>query len=128
MAQGSPPYSSIVSARSRRLRTIGALLLCAITGMTIYGLWVLMPAIHHAAQVHPLLASVHVRRQIFTRVAIAYAYWGVCALLLCAAMVVAWLDFREVSRTYAAQRRALWDEATHSISQRDRSNGSSHDA
>ena len=127
MAQRPSLYSGIVTPRSRRLRTVGVLLLAAIAGMTFYGLVVLMPAIHHAAELHPLAVSVHMRRQLFTRVAAAYAYWAVCGLLICAAMVVAWLDFREVSRTYAAQRRALWEEATRSIATGERAKGRSRD-
>ena len=127
MSQSPSLYSGIVTPHSRRLRTVGALLLAAIAGMTFYGLIILMPAIHHAAELHPLAVSVHVRRQLFTRVAAAYAYWTVCGLLICAAMVIAWLDFREVSRTYAAKRRALWEEATRSIATGEQVKGRSGD-
>ncbi len=38
----------------------------------------------------------------------AYAYWGVCLSLLVALMLVAWLDFREVGRSFDQQQAAIF--------------------
>ena len=48
MAQTPVVYQGIVSARSRRLRTIGSLLVAAIVLMSLYGYFVLMPSLHKA--------------------------------------------------------------------------------
>jgi hypothetical protein len=53
----------------------------------------------------------------------AYSYWGVCGLLVIAALFLAWLDFREVSRAYLEERRAILTDTVRTenpqISQRD---------
>ncbi len=132
----SSPYSQgVVSARSRRLRTIGLLLLIAILGMTWYGIFFLMPSLRVSAQrtaplvvrrIRPGLASPGIvaapsptqaarneqqKKAFLAQFIFMYAYWSVCALLILAALLVAWLDLREVLRNYAARRRALWSEA-----------------
>ena len=134
----TPPsvYSNMISAQSRRLRTIGLMLILAIVAMTIYGYFGLMPAIDRslnargpevsrpAAAVRsangsastPLTREQRVRK---FKVATALAYWGVCALLLCGVVLVAWLDLREVTRNYIAQRRAIWNQTAEQLAHKD---------
>ena len=126
-------YSNIVSPRSRRLRTIGLGLLIAICGMVIYGYFSLMPSLARSIRENPLPASSSVsahhsdasnlgkrpltraERLRKLRVAIALAYWGVCGLFIVAVVLVAWLDLREISRTYVEQRRAMWTQAADQL-------------
>lgn len=121
-------YSNIVSARSRRLRTIGIVLLLAVCAMVVYGYFGLMPSVAQPLPEAPAsrqtLSSSNPRgkaspeqgsmtraeRVRKLRAAAALAYWGVCALLLVAAVFVAWLDVREISRRYVAERRAIWSQ------------------
>ena len=124
---------TVLSARSRRLRTIGLLLLAVVVGMAVYGMSALMPPINHAAArlaqeesqsrgaptaassgqatAHTATHLATLRRNLKVQVAVAYAYWGVCALLLISVLFIAWLDLREISRNYVDQRRAIWSEA-----------------
>lgn len=128
-------YSNIVSPRSRRLRTIGIVLLIAVCAMVAYGYFGLMPSVLRAVRessasaatsamsaAHPpgLLdqANAHITRNQRIRkmrIAIALAYWGVCGLLLVSVVFVAWLDLREISRQYVAERRAMWNQAADRI-------------
>ncbi len=48
MSTAPSPYRSMISPRSRRLRTIGLLLLAAIAGLTLYGYFSLMPSLRTA--------------------------------------------------------------------------------
>jgi len=124
-------YSGIVSAKSRRLRTVGIVLLAAVCAMALYGYFVLLPSIERSLREHPappisrsasasaaepdsppITKAQRVRK---FQVAVALAYWGVCALMLVAVVLVAWLDFREVTRVYAAQRRDIWTQAVSSV-------------
>ena len=116
-----PPYPSMVSLRSRRLRTLGLALLAVLLIMSLYGFLVLMPSLHHlGANAAPLSPSLspepagldRARKMILVRVSFAYAYWGVCALIALALFFVAWLDMREVSQTYLRARRTLWTATT----------------
>src|SRR5581483_1656699 len=133
-ASSSSVYQSLLSARSRRLRTIGLLLLIAVLGMTLYGGLFLMPSLRassRAAQ-RAVFSRTHRgetavpatmrtpeqrtsderdRKALLTQVIFAYAYWTVCGLLVLGLLGVAWLDFREVLRNYSARRRQLWMEA-----------------
>lgn len=102
--------AGLISGRSRRLRTTGLVLLVAVLAMVAYGVLVLMPH-HGGAHVAPAGSSpadLAARRALLTRVLFLYAYWSTCAVLLLGLLVVAWLDFREVARSYAAERAALW--------------------
>ena len=122
-------YSTIVSPRSRLLRTIGLALLVGILAMVIYGYFGLMPSLARSLRTNPVSAphttvaaqnresqldlqqynrAQRIRKM---RVSVALAYWGVCALMLVGVVLVAWLDLREISRTYVAERRAMWSEA-----------------
>lgn len=123
-------YQNLVSPRSRRLRTVGILLLLAVVGMTIYGALVIMPSLRAASQQYARrqtsgaavnfrsnLASPtrRERRALQVQVLFADVYWVACGLLTLGAISVAWLDFREVSRNYVEQRRALVQASTQRI-------------
>jgi hypothetical protein len=125
--------SGIVSSRSRRLRTIAAILLVAIVAMAIYGMRVLVPGINHAAsaavkpseqsqvfsgpqnvahsKITPLKLTKKEAQVLKFDVLFEAAYWVVWIVLILSLMMVAWMDFREVSRTYLNQRRELWADA-----------------
>lgn len=124
----STPYRTMISSRSRRLRTVGLLLLLAVLGMSVYGLAVQMPSLRrsgaayrreHAAtqQFEAVTGAIgaskseeRAKRVMLLKVTVAYAYWGTCGLLVIALLFVAWLDLREVTRNYLDVRRALWNE------------------
>lgn len=119
MAQSFPASGSIVSARSRRLRTIGSLLVVAVLAMSVYGVTSLMPSLRRSINENPVslrrdavrTPEQKARRNIIkAQIVFAYGYWGVCGLLVLSAAFVAYLDFREVSRNYMAQRRAIWSD------------------
>ncbi len=133
MTPTSSTYQGImVSARSRRLRIIGSLLLVAIIGMSIYGIRVLMPVLqkttalvaHASAQTassqnhaslsnaEALSASPHLRRLLRIRIIFSYGYWTCCAILFLSLLLVVWLDLREVTRNYADQRRKIWTDSS----------------
>jgi hypothetical protein len=139
MTPTSSVYSGMISARSRRIRTIGTVLLTSVVLMTLYGFFGLMPAIHRAAEARHAAqakwAAAHPNetpapapageRPTLTRaqqveklqVATVFAYWGVCMLLVIATLFVAWLDLREISRNYLLQRRQLWTQAADRMGQ-----------
>ena len=126
-------YSGIVSPRSHRLRTIGLVLLTTVCAMALYGYFGLMPSIERSLREKPVLPSTlsagppaahpltenpptpKAQRAHKLQVAVALAYWGVCAALLVGVVLVAWLDFREVARVYVAQRRAMWSQTAGAI-------------
>ncbi|HLJ54814.1 MAG TPA: hypothetical protein VKT77_07210 [Chthonomonadaceae bacterium] len=126
--QSPTVYSSVVTPRSRRLRTVGVVLLAAVLALTLYGYFGLMPAIERTLRRNPEVAAstprlspaldaaspaaARAHRVRKLQIAIALAYWGVCSLLLVGAIVVAWLDFREITRTYVENRRAIWADST----------------
>ena len=149
----TPPvsaYQSLITPRSRRLRTVGLVLLAAILCMVAYGARVLMPNVRHEVEVQrarnllpapPVSAAgvsagdtarartgatletqrqeraqARARKVAFAKVAVAYAYWGVCMLLLLAVLFVAWLDWREVARVSLSQQFALRAEAIQTMS------------
>lgn len=146
----TPPvsaYQSFITPRSRRLRTLGLVLLAAVLCMVAYGAIVLMPNVRRevetqrarnllpapsvsssASQPERAHTSVESQRQgraqararkiVFAKVAVAYAYWGVCMLLLLAVVFVAWLDWREVARVGLSQRLALHLETSQSSPRR----------
>ena len=134
---GPTTSQSMVSPRSRRLRTIGLLLLVAIIGMSVYGFSSLMPAIRRQAvvyrqrtvttqpsqtgtQIPPASQqSSRTKKIMLLQLAIAYAYWGTCGLLIIALLLVAWLDLREVTRNYVLQRRAVFMETAARLRDRD---------
>ncbi len=130
-------YSEIVSQRSRRLRTVGIVLLVAVVAMVSYGYLRLMPSVAESLRDNPVRTNINAvthgagtgllepkmtrsQRLGKLRVAVALAYWGVCALLLVGLVAVAWLDLREVSRRYFDERRSLWTEAVDRIDKPDR--------
>ena len=128
-------YSGIVSPRSRRLRTIGLTLLAAVVLMVIYGYFGLMPALKRSVGNTPSAGisshgpgnaslpgdaeSERERRVRKLKASAGLAYWGVCSLLLVGTVFVAWLDLREISRNYVAERRELWNQAADRIKSTD---------
>jgi hypothetical protein len=138
MSATPPAYRSFISPRSRRLRTIGLVLLVAALGMMLYGTLSLMPtlrhAIHRETQTATALAAgrpvsalepavrariQHARKAAAAQAIFAYTYWAICALIVAALIVVAWLDVREVQRRYIDQRIALFAETAQRL-KRDR--------
>jgi len=129
-------YTSIISPRSRRLRTIGIVLLVAICAMVIYGYFGLMPsvtrAVHEAGPASvstdlrpgtspanpPMTRAQRVRK---LQIAVAMAYWGVCGLLIVSVIFVAWLDLREISRHYLMERKAIWNQTAGNLDDQDES-------
>lgn len=125
MDSSSVPMS-VVSARSRRLRIVGAMLLLATLGMVAYGSLVLMPGLRHAVVTTPRRLEQRLsdgrverdpeverwKRALATRILFAYGYWAFCGVLVLAVVLVAYLDFREVSRNYLARRQAIWSDIT----------------
>ncbi len=131
--------SGFVSNRSRRLRTITALLLVVIVAMAVYGTRVLVPGINRAASVavRPTVQSSAIPTPNVTRnaavtplnvtkrqakvlkldVMFVAAYWVVWIVLLLSLLLTAWLDLREVSRNYLEQRRELWVAASKAASE-----------
>ncbi|MCX6382850.1 MAG: hypothetical protein NT023_25780 [Armatimonadetes bacterium] len=113
MSAGTP-YQNLISAQSRRLRVIGIVLLVMILGMCVYGGRVLMPKLRenraplHNSTVQATSSSTalspvkaeSLRKLAKAQLLFFYAYWGVCFALIIALLVVAYLDFREVSRNY----------------------------
>ncbi len=124
-------YYGIVSPRSRRLRTIGIVLLTAVVAMALYGYFVLMPSIERSLRENPIPrpsisagpsrpggdkpSTSRAQRIRKFQLAVALAYWGVCSLLLVSVVMVAWLDFREVTRVYVEQRRAMWTSSVATV-------------
>ena len=136
MSDTIPVYQSLISARSRRLRTIALLLLAVVIGMAAYGYLSLMPALRVAAarveqantrstptptpngtlatpaqkstQDTVARMSRKERDAQAAKLVFAYAFWGVCLTLLLAVMLVAWLDFREVGRNFDQQQAAIF--------------------
>ena len=128
-------YQSLVSARSRRLRLTGILLLIAVLGMTLYGYLALMPSLRTlprvgahkrpgvtgqisaaprqssqaAGAVDPVTGlTEQERKAALAKVVFVYGYWSVCGVLILALVIVSWLDFRELSRNYDAHRQSLF--------------------
>ena len=130
MTSNSSPYTNFISARSRRFRVIGVVLIVAILGMAGYGATVLMPSLRAmraevqtltpkpptsvgAAKGSPEKRGVvspslkRAQKVLLTKVVFLYAYWIVCALLVLTLVIVAWLDFREVMRNYLTARQTV---------------------
>jgi disulfide bond formation protein DsbB len=134
MTSTPPAYHNMISPRSRRLRSIGLMLMIAALTMGIYGYFVLMPSLQrsvptaHAttptvsAPQSPAQAGNDADRQLrrerrvaTAKVLFAYGYWSVCGLLALGVMFTAWLDTREVSRNYLKERRSVWLDAARNI-------------
>ncbi|MCS6776470.1 MAG: hypothetical protein RMJ43_12210 [Chloroherpetonaceae bacterium] len=125
MNSSSVPVN-MISARSRRLRIVGAMLLLAALGMVAYGSLVLMPGLRRAVAAAPRHVERRLpggrvertpeverwRRALATQILFAYGYWTFCGALVLTVVLVAYLDFREVSRNYLARRQAIWSDVT----------------
>ena len=132
------PYNSVVSPRSRRLRTLVSIVLVVIMFMSVYGGFTVMPQVRQAvgkrdtpelnrlakSQPGPTLTLkqiAHAKHTLRARqvvVSLAMAYWGVLSLLLVLVLFLAWLDFRETTRNFALQAQALRQETVVTL-QRD---------
>ena len=127
------PYSNVISARSRRLRLAGVALLVVLLLMSLYGIFAVMPAMRNAAALYHAASEKAIAQQASAPVESAKtlrrvhrlmgikllftdAYWLTCGLLAFAAMVVAWLDFREVARRYQSARTAIWQDSASAAS------------
>ena len=131
------PYMNIITPRSRRFRTIVVILLAVIILMSIFGFYRVMPAVHRSvgrsdtlelrrmADAQPgqdltMQQIAHAKRTLKARTVVIYmamAYWGVCSLLMVAVLFLAWLDFRETTRSFALQARALRQETVATLQQ-----------
>jgi hypothetical protein len=129
------PSNGLISARSRRLRAAGVVLLLLTLGMALYGALGLMPSVRQSVRTYNERAyrlmdggagrsvalgevaepgnedPVRVRRAVRVQVLFAYGYWLVCGILLLILLFVAWLDFREVTRNYLLKRAALFRDS-----------------
>ncbi len=124
MSAGTP-YQPLISAQSRRFRVTGLVLLVMILGMCTYGGKVLMPKLRenraplHAYNTRALNAptaltpekAANLRKIVKAQLLFVYAYWGACFALILALFVVAYLDFREVSRNYLRLQVSLLAES-----------------
>ena len=123
MIETPQKYASMVSPRSQRLRTIGWVMLAFIIGLFLYGYFGLMPVIGNSmssqshtpatisSQSNPPHLSAKAKKIVKIKAAIGILYWGVEFLLVTALVFVAWLDVREVSKTYLRQRKTIWAES-----------------
>lgn len=125
-------YQPLISPQSRRLRVIGLVLLAMVIGLCAYGGKVLMPKLReNRAPLHAYNARAmsgasqspltpekaeNLRRLVKTQLLFVYAYWGVCFVMILALFVVAYLDFREVSRNYLRLKVSLLAESARSAS------------
>lgn len=114
-SEPAPAYRTLVTNKSRRLRIIGSLLIIASLGMAIYGGLVLMPSLRSAkaTTLAQTLNSrtpeaIRAKKVMKTTLIFAYGYWSVCGIVVTAILLVAWLDVREMSRSYLEQRKSLW--------------------
>jgi len=127
---------TIVSPRSRRLRTIAAVILVIILVMSAYGVRVLMPLVKRSADAarreeaasaarqrpadnlpastgreHRLRVSSRTARIIRFQVIFTYGYWTIWTMLVLTLLLLSWMDLREVSRNYISQRKLLFQAA-----------------
>ncbi len=117
-------YKSRVTAKMRRLRTMGLVILLFLLLMILYGVRVIMPrtiaSVHrHAAAARGFsAAAVHMHHVLVVQVLVAIAYWSVSGVLLISLFVIAWLDVREVTRQYLYERTTLVIRASEAMKQR----------
>ncbi len=144
MAPAETAYNAtMVSQKSRRLRTIASILLVLIGAFTMYGVLVLMPSLRHNVDRYKRLQR-EVRlesaynspatpdtqtapgkhttvsraaKSVKVQVLFMYAYWSVTLLLLSALIAAVWLDLREITRQYTEHRlRMVATAAAEAIS------------
>lgn len=113
--EAAPAYRTLITNKSRRLRVIGVMLVVAAVSMAIYGGIVIMPSLRvakNAALIYPLDSrapdAIHAKRVVKAQLIFAYGYWSVCGILITATLFTAWLDVREMSRSYLEQRKIIW--------------------
>lgn len=112
-------YSSMISARSRRLRTIGLVLLGFVLSLSLYGGLVFMPRLRENRMVlraqitHQPLNSppipfdqltpqqkTKLQRLAKAQFIFQFGYWSICGSLIILLLIIAWLDAREVAKNY----------------------------
>ena len=131
MVGPSSVYSQgIVSARSRRIRYVAAVVLAAVILMGAYGTLRLMPQVRNTSRIFsaiqrhdaigratpfPSTSELTERTRLVKvvrfEILFAYAYWTVWTLLVLTLILLAWIDLREVSRAYLMQRKRLYIDA-----------------
>ena len=122
---------------ANQLTLLRMLLIPAFVLLVVYGYFGLMPLLRRSIREDPVHATIgqhsvspngiqtdaaqtdRERRVRKLKASAGLAYWGVCSLLLVAAVFVAWLDLREISRNYVAERRAIWTQAADRIESTD---------
>ena len=126
MAPAETAYNAtMVSPKSRRLRTIASVLLVIIGALTVYGMLVLMPSLrrnvehykHLQTEVHMASSAGGLQpvtgkhpsvsraaKAVKVQVLFMYGYWSVTLLLIFGLVGAVWLDFREITRQYTEQR------------------------
>lgn len=130
------PYQTLVTARARRLRTTGLMLLMFVIGMSAYGFVVLMPNLQAATKnernarylvpkpipgekshlVSPAEQNYNrLRKALAVFILFVYGYWTVCGALIVGILIFAWLDFRELTRSYSRERNAIYMESAAQI-------------
>ena len=111
-----------LSPRSRRLRTVGALLMLAILGMIAFGWFYFQPKLSHAVHAnshivhdlrYPPILREHARKVALTQLMFGIYYWAFCFLLVLGLLFVAWLDIVETRvRALLARRDMVRQIAT----------------
>ena len=114
----------VLTLKQRRLRTAGAVLLCIVVAMALFGarspyFGRSSPEIRaltleaDTARRSGMQASARAeaaRKAVLTKVLTIYGYWVVCLLLTSGLVLVALLDVREIRRGLLDARRAIWQE------------------
>ena len=119
--------NTLISAKSRRIRTVGIMLIGSMLFCTIYGVIFLMPRLSQLrARSHALNDSAVLfphrdkqsevamartlnreRRIVLMNAVFIYAYWCFVGLLFIGSVLMAWLDTREVARNYLQEKQKL---------------------
>ncbi len=114
-------YRMAASARSRRLRTVSAVLLLVVVVMAIYGVARLMPAlisnVHRNAHnaMGNSAAALHMHHVLVVQTLAAAFYWLICVIMLVFMLLFAWLDIRETRSKFADERKQLFGQTSRGI-------------
>ncbi|MCL5284060.1 MAG: hypothetical protein M1330_05070 [Armatimonadetes bacterium] len=66
------------------------------------------PALRVAHGYHPVTLAA--KRAFLIKIFFIGSYWTVALLILMVVVVLAWLDFREITRYYLLARRSVWND------------------
>ena len=119
--------NTLISPKSRRIRTCGLMLVGSMLFCTLYGVIFLMPKLSQLrARSHALNSSTVLfpstnlvaeramertrnkeQRIVLMNAVFIYAFWCFVGLLFIGAILMAWLDTREVARNYLEEKRKL---------------------